>query len=141
MTDDLQALRARGVDVLVCLLESPEQAELGLTDEALLCGEHRIKYVPAPVPDLGVPPNAGTFLEVVAAVVADLRSGLSVAVHCRQSVGRSGLFAVAVVIATGRALPEGRSTVSAARGVEVPETSEQLAWLRHYEQQLASLAG
>ena len=140
MADDLRTLHLQGINVIVSLLETSEQMELGLANEALLCGQHQIRLVEAPVPDLGVPPDLEEFLAVVAAVLADLRSGLSVAVHCRQSVGRSGLFAATIVVATGRALREALSTVSAARGVEVPETSGQLAWLQQHEHRFAGLA-
>ena len=59
-----------------------------------------------------------------------LEQGKTVAVHCRQSVGRAGLIAAGVLIASGATPDDAIETVSASRGLPIPETREQLAWLR-----------
>ena len=53
------------------------------------------------------------------------------AVHCRQSIGRAGLIAAGVPIASGVAADRALETVTSARGVTVPETSEQREWIRN----------
>ena len=139
LDDDLQALADRRIDVLVSLLEAHETKELGLASEATACHTKGLVFLNVPIPDLGVPEAFEPFGQSVADVVRQLRSGRRVAVHCRQSVGRSGLFAVSIGIAEGLEPPPAINMVSAARGVQVPETAVQLAWLRDHATQLAKL--
>jgi len=138
---DIVGLRAEGVDVLVSLLVAGEEEELGLAAEAASCRASGIEFVSFPVADLGVPADRSSFLSLVSRLTALVRSGQSVAVHCRQSVGRSGLLMCALVISLGCSLPEAIDLVSGARGVRVPETPEQLRWLERSLKELSDLAG
>jgi protein-tyrosine phosphatase len=134
-------LSAGGVNVLVSLLESDEAAELGLDGEWASCATHGIEFLSLPVPDLGAPRDSPQFVKAVTDLVQMLREGKHIAVHCRQSVGRSGLLAISVGVASGLDLDEAVGIVSRARGVQVPETSTQLAWLRRYQGHLSGDAG
>jgi protein-tyrosine phosphatase len=60
---------------------------------------------------------------------AALNEGKTVGVHCRQGIGRSGLIAAGVLVASGAGLDKAIDAVSTARGEPVPETREQLHWL------------
>jgi protein-tyrosine phosphatase len=137
--DDLVKLGAHGIEQVVSLLEAPEAQELGLGEEAHACRAIRLAFLNMPVPDLGVPPDFEPFGEVVAKMVGELRAGRRIAVHCRQSVGRSGLLAVAIGVAIGLELHAAIAAVSTARGVQVPETAAQSAWLTKHAAQLARL--
>jgi protein-tyrosine phosphatase len=66
-----------------------------------------------------------------------IEDGRGVGVHCRQSVGRSGLLAVSIAMAAGMPMDSAIDVVSRARGVRVPETKEQLAWLREHAIELS----
>src|SRR5262249_51981280 len=112
---DVAALSAGGVNILVSLLESEESAELGLDDELGCCAAHDIKFLSLPVPDLGAPLDSTGFVQVATNLARLLREGKHVAVHCRQSVGRSGLLAVSVAVASGVELVEALEIVSKAR--------------------------
>lgn len=137
----MAALSSRGVNVLVSLLDNDESVELGLVDELACCTAHAIEFLSLPVPDLGAPRDAAKFVTAATNLARLLREGKHIAVHCRQSVGRSGLLAVSVVVALGLKLGEAVETVSKARGVQVPETPTQLMWLRRYEGHLSANAG
>jgi protein-tyrosine phosphatase len=137
LDDDIAALAAQGVGVLVSLLETGEQFELGLVNEAAACGVYGVAFVALPVPDLGAPIDSNQFVQTVQRLAALLRAGKYVAVHCRQSVGRSGLLAVSIAVATGITLEEAIEGVSVARGVRVPETAVQTDWLRRNVGQLS----
>ena len=138
---DVAALLVGGINVLVSLLESDEAAELGLGEELVCCASHGIEFLSLPVPDLGAPRDSAAFVTAATDLAQLLREGRHIAVHCRQSVGRSGLLAVSVAVASGLELGEAVETVSEARGVQVPETPTQLAWLRRYESHLSGKAG
>jgi protein-tyrosine phosphatase len=115
--------------VLVSLLGPDEEDELNLRDEGASCTTHGIEFVALPVPDLGAPVDTTTFVAAVQRLAEQLRAGGSVAIHCRQSVGRSGLLAVSIAVVSGADVKEGIEIVSRARGVRVPETDAQRAWL------------
>ena len=67
---------------------------------------------------------------------AALDEGNNVAVDCRQGVGRSGLIAAGVLVATGTGWEKAIDTVSTSRGLSIPETREQLQWLEHLASEL-----
>ena len=130
LDDDIAALSTSGVGVVVSLLVRDEQTELGLENEAAACLALGVEFIALPVPDLGAPLDSSEFAQAVQGLVARLRAGKSMAVHCRQSVGRSGLLAVSIAVAVGVTLESAIEQVSAARGVRVPETAVQGEWLR-----------
>jgi len=138
---ELQGLRQEGVEILVSALRADEQRELGLEAEPQFCAEHGIEFVNLPIPDLGAPQDSPTFLTRVGRLAAAVRAGQHVAVHCRQSVGRSGLVVVAIMVALGSPLEAALQVVSAARGLSVPETQEQRNRLEVHSGELSRLAG
>jgi protein-tyrosine phosphatase len=117
----------------VSLLCDSESRELGLHEEAAFCARHHIEFVSLPVPDLGAPVDTSEFIKVVHRLATLIRGGTSVAVHCRQSVGRSGLLAASIAMACGVPLLPALETISMARGVVVPETQVQRDWLQRIE--------
>jgi len=130
LDDDIAGLARDGIGVVVSLLCPDEQNELGLEREAEACGRYGIAFMPLPVPDRGSPHDTPAFISDVRRVAKLLRDGASVAVHCRQSVGRSGLLAVSVAVSLGASLDSALDIVSKARSMRVPETTEQDDWLR-----------
>jgi protein-tyrosine phosphatase len=52
-----------------------------------------------------------------------------VAVHCWGGVGRSSLIAAAVLVGRGTDAEQAWARIAEARGVPVPETDEQRAWV------------
>jgi protein-tyrosine phosphatase len=129
LEDEVRAWQRANVDVVVSLLEREEQTELGLQEEGPLVEAAGLRLVSFPIPDRGVPASqlaAASFLHDLG---RDLESGKTVAVHCRQGVGRSGLIAAGALMVAGMDAASALGTVSAARGLDVPETPEQRAWI------------
>jgi protein-tyrosine phosphatase len=74
-------------------------------------------------------------LSLISDIAGALERGRNVAVHCRQSIGRAGLIAAGLLIASGVTsdrppAAQAVQTVTSARGVAVPETPEQREWIR-----------
>jgi protein-tyrosine phosphatase len=132
LNDDVATLASEGVGVLVSLLREEEARDLGLQEEGATCARHNIDFISLPVTDMCAPDedHDGDFIAAVHRLARLIRGGASVAVHCRQSIGRSGVLAVSIAIACGLALDIAIDTVSTARGLSVPETREQVRWLR-----------
>jgi protein-tyrosine phosphatase len=140
LDDDVAALAQNGVGVLVSLLCADEAHDLGLQDEAAVCAQHNIEFISLPVTDMCAPDERSDFIAEVHRLAGLMSGGASVAVHCRQSIGRSGVLAVSIAIATGLEFESALDAVSAARGLRVPETREQLDWLRRNVGRLSSRA-
>jgi protein-tyrosine phosphatase len=107
-----------------------ETIELGLADEAKAAKAARVEYTSFPVPDRGVPSSDSRLASLIAAISKALLAGKNVALHCRQGLGRSGLIAAAVLVASGLDPERAIETVSVARGQAIPETTGQRAWIQ-----------
>jgi protein-tyrosine phosphatase len=138
LSDEMTAWREAGVDIVVSLLEPEEAVQLVLEDEAAAASASGILFRSFPIPDRGVPASKDAVAELCADVVDALEKGERVAVHCRQGIGRSGLIAGSVLVAAGIEPSTALTTISHARGLEVPETEEQRKWLNDFASWLAS---
>lgn len=139
LDDDIRAIRSAGVHLLISMLTADEQAEMNLTAEAETCHALGLEYLSIPIPDFGVPTDPLPFEKGVARVIRTLSQDKSVAVHCRQSIGRSGLLICAVLVATGMPLEKAVTIASEARGVPVPESPVQRTWLAANTPRFANL--
>jgi protein-tyrosine phosphatase len=127
LDDEVEALRAEGVEVLVSALTSSELVELQLSAEPELARQAGLTYISFPIPDRGVPEVAATTL--VGQLGERLAAGQFIVVHCRAGIGRSSLIAAAVLVREGLSPAEAWERISAARGLSVPDTEAQRAWL------------
>jgi len=132
LTDEIAGWNRLGVQTVVSLLEPNEVRELDLADEESLCLAANLKYVSFPIPDRGVPSNVVEFARLVLEIEQRLRSGESVAVHCRAGIGRSGLLGACILDAFGVDPIAAFGMLSRARGVTVPDTDAQIGWVREY---------
>jgi protein-tyrosine phosphatase len=138
LNDEMTAWREAGVDVAISLLEPDEAAQLVLESEAAAASASGIVFRSFPIPDRGVPVSKEAVADLAADVVDALEKGERVAVHCRQGIGRSGLIAGGVLVASGVDPGTAITTVSRARGLAVPEAEEQRRWLVDFASWLAS---
>jgi protein-tyrosine phosphatase len=132
LDDDILRMKAAGVDVLVSMLPATEAAELGLADEGAACQKAAMRYLSYPIPDRETPSSTSSLTTFVDLLRIELHSGQSVAVHCRASIGRSSLLLAAVLCAEGFKPDDAFKRLSVARGVQVPDTMEQVRWIESY---------
>lgn len=121
----LRRLAAAGVEVIVCALTPDELADLDLVDAEEEARDAGMAFHRVPIPDFGVPEAEPELDEVLAA----MRAGRHVLVHCRGGVGRSSLLAGALLVLDGASPEAAWQAIARARGRDVPETDEQRAWL------------
>ena len=126
--DDLATLRENGIDLVVSLLAPHEQAELKLEDEAALCERAGLGFVGFPIGDFGLPDDPAAFDQLCLQLRDRLRSGTSIAVHCRMSIGRSGMLAASLLVCGGLSPADAWHAVEQARGLSVPDTDEQRSY-------------
>jgi protein-tyrosine phosphatase len=140
LEDEVTALAGLQVALVVSLLEPSEVRELELRAEQAQCEARGLSFISFPVPDRGVPQSAQAFIALAHMLRSRLRAGAGVAIHCRAGIGRSGLLAGSVLVAMGRSPNEALAITAAARGVKVPDTQEQEAWLHTHARLLQSAA-
>ena len=141
LREEIRALRSKGVTRIVSLLQEREARALGLAAEALACEDHGLAFTSFPIPDRGVPNALGEVAQLVLSIDVTLRAGGAVAIHCRAGIGRSGLIAACVLVAQGLPRADAFPRISRARGLEVPDTDAQIAWLETFAQGFKSTAG
>jgi protein-tyrosine phosphatase len=131
LEDEVSGWKAEGIDTVVSLLERDEVEELGLGLEATLCALQGIEFISFPIADRGVPsePAAATLSDVL---VSELGGGKNIAIHCRAGIGRSSVVAACVMVGTGFTAAHAFDQISAARGVQVPDTDGQRAWVESF---------
>ena len=111
------------------MLEPAEARELELRDEAELCRGCGIEFTSFPIVDRGVPASLPDTVNLVRRLAHAIEAGGTVGVHCRASIGRSGMIAAAVLMALGHAEDRALDAVATGRGLDVPETPEQKAFV------------
>ncbi len=135
LEDEARSWRRQGIDTVVSLLESEETDQLNLLGEGDAAEATGIRFISFPIPDRGVPASTPAAVSLISDIAGILEQGQNVAVHCRQSIGRAGLIAAGVLISVGATPDQAIETVSVARGLPIPETSEQREWLRRLHSQ------
>lgn len=130
--DEIAGWSRVGIQTVVSLLEQKEVRELELAEEEPLCRAANLQFLSHPIPDRGVPCNSVKFAQLVGGLERSLRAGESVAIHCRAGIGRSGLLGACVLNAFGLDPDSALGMLSRARGVPVPDTDAQIAWVRNY---------
>jgi protein-tyrosine phosphatase len=138
LDDEVKAWAQSGLDVILSLLSQDEAVELGLVREADVCRNYSLEFAAFPIPDRGVPVSRDATLVLVRRLEARVADGKAVGMHCRQGIGRSPLAAACLLVASGLTPVEAFERVARARGLSVPETTEQRAWVEVFARQLVA---
>ena len=133
----LEALVDDGVTDVVSMLPREEAAELGVDGEAEVCAALGLRFRNHPIPDFSLP-DLTAFGGLIEDMAARLAEGGHIAVHCRAGIGRSGMVAAATLVRLGAEPGAALAEVSAARGVPVPDTEEQAAFVTAFARAVAS---
>lgn len=134
--DEIADLRRQGVDVIVSV-QTPDEAERnGLEREEEVCAANDIAFHSFPIPDGGVPDSRQATLKLARRLADLLKMGESVVIHCLAGIGRSSLVAACVLMIAGETAEAAVERISRARGLPVPETEEQHAWVRDFGESL-----
>jgi protein-tyrosine phosphatase len=138
LEEEIQAWRRIGIDVIVSLLTPDEDTELDLVEERELCRAQGIEFVSFSIMDRSVPSSMEAFAGLLTALAGQLINGKSVAVHCRQGIGRAGLVAIGLLLLSGVEPDAAIARVGAARGCSIPETPEQRRWITAFAKSLSA---
>jgi protein-tyrosine phosphatase len=130
LEDEIRSLHREGVDILVSLLTEDENQELELTQEGALCRAAGMEFLSFPIPDRQTPESKEEFLRFIESLGKEADAGLRIVLHCRAGIGRSSLVAAALMVRAGFTADDAFDRISKARGHRVPDTDEQIQWLK-----------
>ncbi len=128
--DEIQNLKRQNVGILVSLLEKNEIVELGLENEEQICSDCQIEFINFPIRDRSIPKNSQEVDRIIDYLSTCLKDGITVVVHCRMGIGRSSIIASSILMSDKRNVDELLESISSIRGLKVPDTDEQVKWLR-----------
>jgi protein-tyrosine phosphatase len=132
LADEIAAWRRGGVDTVVSLLEAQEIAEIGLAAEPALCRAAGADFLSFPIADRGVPNSAQDVSVLADNLVARRASGAGVLIHCRAGIGRSALIAACALVVMRLSPEEAFDRIGRARGLAVPDTTEQREFVARF---------
>jgi protein-tyrosine phosphatase len=132
LQEDLSSWKKAGADTVLSLLTPEEEKDLDLRQEAGEAKQLGMDFTSFPIPDRQIPRLEARWADILERVTRTLSEGKNVVVHCRQGIGRSGLLAACLLVRKGVSPGAAVEMVTAARGVSIPETTEQRDWIDHY---------
>ena len=132
LEDEAYEWRELGIDTIVSFLTPSEAAEFDLNNEGDVCKGGGITFISFPIPDQEVPASKQAAVALLSDLEQSLAEGKNVAMHCRQSIGRSAAIAAALVVVAGEEPRAAFDRIGAARGCRVPETAEQERWVAEF---------
>ena len=100
----LDLARLRGefrADVLVCLLEAHELAQVKIEALPASAWECGMAFWHFPIPDTGVPRSPEATACLVEQICGAIRRGNRVVIHCMGGLGRTGTIAAVCLVALG----------------------------------------
>jgi protein-tyrosine phosphatase len=135
--DEVRVLKDEGLNAVVSLLTEEEQGEFELFREKEAAEKQGLQFFSLPINDLGVPSSLEETLRILSQLERLLVARRNVGIHCRQSIGRSGMMAACLLVMAGSGAQEALESVSNDRGLPVPETREQSEWVSEFEREFA----
>ena len=124
--------RGVSVDEIISLVDWEEIA--GKSPEyaaELEAGTFPLPVEQFPIPDYGVPKDIKGLVDLASRVVEKLRAGRKIVLHCAAGHGRTGMFAVMILLASGMSLESALEEVKGAGSS--PETAEQRQLLQRLQ--------
>ena len=134
--DEVEGWKEAGLNVVVSLLTSGEQTELGLISEAEIVRRNGLTYISFPIPDYSVPGSKIPMQRLATELNHQLSRGACIGVHCRQGIGRSSVVAACVLVTSGESSKRAFELIELARRSPVPDTPEQKEWVMSFARDL-----
>jgi protein-tyrosine phosphatase len=133
LRDELLHMKNAGIRTVVSMLEPWEADYLGLAEEQKVAEQIGLNFLSYPIPDRATPGDKSTFRHFIKGLVARIRNGDAVGVHCRGCIGRSTIAIACTLIHLGWKPQTALTAIEYARGCSVPDTEEQREWILRYE--------
>jgi len=124
LSQSLSEIYYLGISKIVCLAPLEEiKVKSELYADSIENGSLPCAFEHLPVADYAVPSDPSRFITIAAEVASSVEKGERILVHCAAGIGRTGTFAVAVLVSLGYSLEAALDTVKTVGSG--PETSPQ----------------
>lgn len=137
LEDEVKNWKFNEVDIIVSGLTNQEMIELDIRKESDFCKQFGIHFEQFPINDRDVPLSTGKWIEFIKQINKELINGKTVVAHCRMGIGRASLIAVSLMILNNVEPETAFQWTAKARGLEVPDTMEQIEWIHNLKTQLS----
>ena len=132
LAEDLRAWKDANIEVVVSALTLHEARMRDVVAEEEWCKHLGLHFVHFPIGDRETPVTIDEVDEVVREISAHLDASRSVVIHCRAGIGRASLLAACTLVRAGIDADEAYARISLARGLMVPDSDAQRAWVRQF---------
>ena len=129
LEDEVLAWKQAGVSIVVSGLTDSEMRELKLKKQAELCREHGIQFKRFPIGNHGLPSSVEDWLQFISELRNSLTPETALVAHCYMGIGRASLIAASLMVAAGIEPDRAFLWISEARGITIPDSSEQRIWV------------
>jgi protein-tyrosine phosphatase len=133
LEEEIIKFKKQNIGVWVSLLEPHETNELGLRKQSSLCSKHELRFINFPIVDRGVPEKGSKVDQLINQLTLKIQDGETVVIHCRMGIGRSSIIAGAILLQYGFKTERILQKITTARGLKVPDTEQQVQWLKSRE--------
>ncbi|HEX6429789.1 MAG TPA: dual specificity protein phosphatase family protein [Niastella sp.] len=137
LEEEIVKLKKQNTGLWVSLLEQDEMNELGLRNQPALCSKHDLEYINFPIVDRHVPDKGTKIDSLIEQLYQKIQNGNSVVIHCRMGIGRSSIIAACVLLKQGFKTEQILQKITSARGLKVPDTDDQIQWLKNREKTIS----
>lgn len=131
LKENMDFFNQHEIHVIVSHLEKNEASELGLDEESVYANKAGIEFVAYPIKDGGLP-DSKRYKAFIEMLYLKLQSGLNMVIHCKAGIGRTGVTAACLLIHDGFNAHTAMDIVTAARGIQIPQTQEQYDFICGY---------
>ncbi|WP_271273147.1 protein-tyrosine phosphatase family protein [Aliamphritea hakodatensis] len=125
---EIQQWQALNINLVVSMLTSEEQDELGLSTEADSVEAAGIRYLNFPVRD-DIPDSDAAALAFVDTLLAMSGTHSRILFHCRGGVGRSSMMLTLLLSRLNISADVAFARITECRGEQVPESVVQRDWV------------
>jgi protein-tyrosine phosphatase len=133
LEEEIIKLKKQNIGIWVSLLEPHETNEVGLRNQASLCSKHNLTFINFPIVDRGIPEKGGRVDQLISQLALKIQNGETVVIHCRMGIGRSSIIAASILLQYGFKTEQVLQKIASARGLKVPDTEQQVQWLKSRE--------
>lgn len=133
LEEEIIKFKKQNIGTWVSLLEQHEINELGLRNQQTLSSKHELEYINFPIVDRSVPEKGSKIDSLIETLYQKTQTGNSVVIHCRMGIGRSSIIAGCILLKAGFKTDQILHKITSARGLKVPDTDQQIQWLKSRE--------
>ena len=133
LMEEIEHWKKLKVDTIVSFLTDEENEELGLEYERMDCRKEGFDFIKFPIEDCQVPDSYLKTKELVENLIGKIAENQKILMHCRGGIGRVSIICAGVLSMLHKiSVKQSFSTIAKIRGLQVPDTDEQIVWTENF---------